>query len=308
MVVAIGLSWVVFWWFATAELQDRAVAYASANTNDTARVSFGHIERAGFPLEIAADISDLAMATDGMKANSPSARLSLKPWSPMKLHLTTNGLTTLSGPQAYQLNIERIAVILDRTPDGRERLDLDLSEIQALIANRPVNAATRLQILATRKLGDPTPLSISIKGTQLSASGIPERLDVTLDSLWHGPLPGSPPSLSAWRDGGGELDLRDFAISNGTARLSGKVVLTLDANLRPSPTGTVTLHGIKPLLDRLTGLGVTSARDAAIGQVALTLLAKPGADGQPEVTLPISGREGWLMIGPLRVTRIPSLQ
>lgn len=305
---AVGLIWIAVWWFASGELRDRAATWAAANTNDTTRLSFGRIERAGFPLEIAADISDLMVIGDGFRANTPSVRVSVKPWSPTRLHLTASGLTSFSGPKAQQLRIERVAAILGTSPDGREHLDLDLSDLSALIPNQPEIAAARLQIQASRKPGDPTPLTVSLNGSQLRASASPERVDLTLAAFWRGALPSSPTDLPAWRDGGGELELRDITITNGVARLSGSMILTLDENLRPLPKGTVSLHGIKPLLDRLTALGVTSARDAAIGQVALTLLARPGADGQPEVTLPISGREGWLMIGPLRVTRIPSLQ
>jgi hypothetical protein len=308
LILALGLIWAAFWWVAAGEMRDRAAAWASANSNDTTRISFGRIERAGFPLEVAADISDLIVIGDGIAASTPSIRVSLKPWSPTRLHLTTAGLTSLSGPKAQQLRIERVAAILGTTPEGRERLDLDLSDLSALLPSQPEIGGARLQIQASLKRGDPTPLTVSLNGTQLRASTSSERLDLTLEALWRGTLPSFPADLTAWRDGGGELELRDIAVTNGLARLSGSMILTLDESLRPLPKGTVTLHGIKPLLDRLTGLGVTSARDAAIGQVALTLLARPGADGQPEVTLPISGREGWLMIGPLRVTRIPSLQ
>ncbi len=300
--------WFGLWWVATGVLMDRAAAWVAATSNDEGSLTHGPLTRAGFPLEIAVDFPDVVVSSPGYSATAPRLRLSVAPWAPSRLRFQTGGVATMTAPIGPILRVAGIDATLDRTADDRERLSLDLVEPKSAIPGQPTISIARLLLVATRKLSDPTPATLFLDATTLQTSLSAERLDLKLQALWRGPmLLGAPLNFAAWRDAGGEFELRDVVASNGASKISAGAVFTLDQALRPVPKGAMTLQGAKPFLDRLTALGVTSQRDAAIGQTALTLLSKPGADGQPEVTLPISGRDGWLMIGPLRVARLPSL-
>lgn len=305
----LGLAWGGAWWVATGLLIDQITAWVAANNNSDGAVAHGPIQRDGFPFEVAARIPTVGISSPGFNATTAGLRLAIQPWTPERILFQTEDAVELSAALGPKLRVERVTGAVDRTTDRRERLTLDLLAPKGAVPGGQVElSAARIQTVITRLLSDPTPVIVSINSQGLSSSANAEKLDLKLEALWRGPIDlGNPPNLAGWRDSGGEFELRDVVLSNGPARLSGGAVITLDSALRPAPKGTVTLQGIKPFMDRLTALGFTSPRDAAIGQTALTLLAKPGADGQPEVTMPISSRDGWLMIGPLRVARMPPL-
>lgn len=305
----LGLAWGGAWWVATGLLIDQITAWVAANNNAEAAVAHGPIQRGGFPFEVAARVPAVGISSPGYSATTDSLQLTIQPWAPNRIAFQTADAVDLSTTLGPKLRIERVTGAVDRTADRRERLTLDLLAPKGSVPGGQIElSAARIETVITRLLSDPTPVIVSINARELASSANAEKLDLKLEALWRGPIDlGNPPDLAGWRDSGGEFELRDVVLSNGPARLSGGAVITLDSALRPAPKGAVTLQGIKPFMDRLTALGVTSARDAAIGQTALTLLAKPGADGQPEVTMPIASRDGWLMVGPLRVARMPPL-
>ena len=305
----LGLAWGGAWWVATGFLIDQITAWVAANNSSDGAVAHGPIQRDGFPFEIAARIPNVGISSPGYNATTAALRLAIQPWAPERIQFHTDDGAELSAALGPKLRVERINGSVDRTADQRERLTLDLLAPKGSVPGGQIElSAARIQTVISRLLSDPTPVIVSINSQGLGSSANAEKLDLRLEALWRGSVDlGSPPDLAGWRDSGGEFELRDVVLSNGPARLSGGAVITLDSALRPTPKGTVTLQGIKPFMERLTALGFTSARDAAIGQTALTLLAKPGADGQPEVTMPITSRDGWLTIGPLRVARMPPL-
>jgi len=305
----LGLVWSGAWWIATGMLIDQITAWVAASNSPEAAVAHGPIQRDGFPFEVAAHIPKVGISSPGYAATTASLRLAIQPWTPDRILFQTVDVTELSATLGPMLRVERISGAIDRTTDRRERLTLDLLAPKGSVPGGQVElSATRIRTVISRLLSDPTPVIVSIESQGLASSANAEVVDLKLEALWRGPTDlGTPPNLGIWRDAGGEFELRDVLLTNGSARLSGGAVITLDSALRPAPKGTITLQGIKPFMDRLTALGFTSSRDAAIGQTALTLLAKPGADGQPEVTMPITNRDGWLMLGPLRVARLPPL-
>jgi hypothetical protein len=308
-VLLLGLFWCGAWWIATGMLIDQINGWVAANNGPDVAVAHGPIARDGFPLEIAARIPTVGISSAGYSATTAALRLAIQPWKPDRIAFQTDDAVEFAATLGPALRIERVVGSMDRTADLRDRLTLDLLAPKgSLQGGRGDLTAARIRTVISRSLSDPTPVIVAIDAQGLASSVAPETIDLKLEALWRGPTDlGDPPNLSGWRDAGGAFELREVVLTNGAARLSGGAVITLDSALRPAPNGSVTLRGVKPFMDRLTALGVTSPRDAAIGQTALTLLAKPGADGQPEVTMPISSRDGWLMVGPLRVTRLPPL-
>jgi hypothetical protein len=285
-----------------------------ANNRPSGAIAHGPIQRDGFPLEIAARLPNVGIsgaAVDGLafSGSVDAVRVAIQPWKLDRIGFETLSALELSSPLGQAFRVDRATGSIDRTGDGRDRMSLELQGPNWAISGRPPDlSAARLEIVISRLLSDPTPAIVAINAKGFSSSATTEKVDLSLQALWRGPIDlGNPPKLAQWRDSGGAFELRDVVITNGATRLSGGAVITLDAAMRPAPNGTVTLTGVKPLLDRLTALGVTSPRDAAIGQAALSVMAKPGADGQPEVTLPIASRDGWLMVGPLRVTQLRAL-
>lgn len=307
--LSLGVIWSALWWVAAGLMISQVEAWITANADASTAIAHGEISRAGFPFEIAVSIPNVALSKAGNAVETAALRLHILPWAPSRLIMSSGAPATLTSAAGPVLRADRLEAALDRTTDQRERISLHGADLRLALPGQPPVTAERLTAVATRLPGDARPVTLFLDATGAQSAARPEKLDLKFDAALRGPIDAliGPPNFAAWRDAGGALELRDVTLSHGPAQLSGAATVTLDQALRPVPNGTLTLRGVKAFLDRLTALGITSPRDAAIGQTALTLLSKPGADGQPEVTLPLTGRDGWLSIGPLRVTRLPPL-
>lgn len=115
------------------------------------------------------------------------------------------------------------------------------------------------------------------------------------------------PAVTAWRDGGGTIDLRDVELAWGPLEIKGDGAASLDAALRPEGKLRAEIRGYDATLDALAAAGSIRDDDVNTAKFALSLVAKPGPDGRPFVTTPLSAREGRLFIGPAPILSLPPL-
>ncbi len=108
-------------------------------------------------------------------------------------------------------------------------------------------------------------------------------LDAELE--WHGPLA----MPAAWREAGGYVEVRGLSVVWGPLRFSGA------GELRPVPEGG--LQG--PLRGRLEGYAEAAALLARAGVISQADARATATPAGREVELPLSLRNGRLMLGPL---------
>ena len=129
------------------------------------------------------------------------------------------------------------------------------------------------------------------------ASNCLERFqNTTKPLLIPGVKPGGTVEVQWLQAVWGALDLRTV----GTA--------ALDDELRPLAAMTADIRGFAEALQALAAAGVISTATARTGSMALGLIAKPSSDGSPSVlTVPLTAQDGGLYLGPVRLTRLPTL-
>jgi hypothetical protein len=88
----------------------------------------------------------------------------------------------------------------------------------------------------------------------------------------------------------------------------GNGTLALDNQMRPMGAATAAIRGYDAALDRLTALGSVNPRDAQLAKLLLSAIAAPNSDGERVLTVPITGQNGWLYVGPVRLTRLEPLR
>ena len=140
---------------------------------------------------------------------------------------------------------------------------------------------------------------------------VPVISDAAVEGVLNGPLPPGPglaARATAWRDGGGSLELHRLAITWGPARVDATATLALDEDLQPMGAGTGKIAGYGAALDALAANAVLSRSAATAAKAVLSLLANPSAEGQPEeVEVPLALQFRTLSVRQVPLVRLPEL-
>lgn len=142
--------------------------------------------------------------------------------------------------------------------------------------------------------------------------GFGRRIETLLAELsLSGPVPPgrAPPArrAEAWRDAGGSLELRQFALRWGPAEVAAAATLALDEALQPMGAGTLRLSGAGEALQALTDAGVVGRRAAGTARIMLPLISRPTPGGGTEIEVPVTVEDRTLAIARIPVMRFPVL-
>jgi hypothetical protein len=89
--------------------------------------------------------------------------------------------------------------------------------------------------------------------------------------------------------------------------MSGSGTVALDHRLQPEGAFSLKFQGGGETLDALAGGGWMEADDAGIAKLGLTLLARRGADGAPEINVPLTLQDRQLSAGPVTLMTLPEI-
>ena len=112
-------------------------------------------------------------------------------------------------------------------------------------------------------------------------------------------------ALEAWRQDGGTIELTDGSLRWGALVANASGTLALDDKLQPIGALTATLENHDAIVDAAVASGNLRARDAGLLKIVLGLMAKPGADGRKQLTLPVSLQNDHLYLGPAAIAALP---
>jgi hypothetical protein len=139
-------------------------------------------------------------------------------------------------------------------------------------------------------------------------------LGATVDSVTlSGALKGAVPAgklrdaLSAWRDDGGTIELEQGTLRWNSLAANANGTLALDAGLQPIGALTATIENQNAVIDAAVAGGTMRAQDANLAKVLLGLMAKPGADGKKQLTLPVTLQNRRLFLGPAQIAVLPAV-
>jgi len=134
---------------------------------------------------------------------------------------------------------------------------------------------------------------------------------LSFDGTLGGPLPAlQPPApwATAWRDGGGSLQIQNLAVIWGPLTLAGAATLALDDQLQPMGAGTSRVTGYAATLDALAESGALSRSAATAAKAVLSLLAGGGDDGDaPDVDVPLTLQYRTLSMRQVPLLRLPEV-
>ena len=147
---------------------------------------------------------------------------------------------------------------------------------------------------------------------ELSRTLGPNISRVTLDASLSGPLPAggsAQAKAAAWRDAGGSLVVRSFALSWGPLDFSANATLTLDDRLQLMGNGHVHAIGYAETLDACAARGLITHSAATAAKAVLSLLANYPADGSaPSVSVPLTLQDDTLSMRQVPLLRLSPIQ
>jgi hypothetical protein len=131
------------------------------------------------------------------------------------------------------------------------------------------------------------------------------------DGTMEGPIPPQQPPgawATAWRDGGGSLQLHNLILNWGPLRMTASATLALDDQLQPMGAGTSHVTGYAATLDALASNGALSRSAATAAKAVLSLLAGTPGDGEPDdVEVPLTLQYRTLSMRQVPLLRLPEL-
>jgi len=296
-------------------------------------VSHGPIARGGFPFAL-----DLTMPKPELRrgGDQPLAwkgevlSASAKPWSIRDLTLGFPGRHALVLPldgKARPLEAATTAGTLDLLMDGRGRAEaaaLNLAGFDATFTDTGDRyQAEKARIAMRRHAVDPAqPTSVSLEtDTRIERLVLPPRQagvmgpEIGLVALLAnvvGPMPQAPTAaaMTAWRDAGGYLEVKDFQLAWGRLQIQGAGTARLDAQLQAVVQLDARVRGGDALIDALMADRQLSFAEALLAKTALMALQRPDeGGGPPYLRLAVTIRDGnRLYLGPVRIARLPPLQ
>ncbi len=323
----------LLWRWAEQRLQQGFDEWAAGRRSQGWTVRAGEAVRAGWPL--AARLVVKQVAVEGGQSSIPGGfawgaehvTLSLALLQPRDLAVTPDGAQHLRlgglPDVRYTADSLRIDVPLDPGVPAHAA-DLAASGLRAGLPGSPEGGGLTVGLLRAHAEmhpgaaeGEP---ALALQGSAeaiVLPPGLPWALggrlsSVSLDGVLTGPLPRSPAlaqRATAWRDGGGTLEIQRLALGWGPLGLTASATLALDQRLQPMGTGTARIIGYAETLDALAAGGAINPRAAlAAKAIGGLIAAMPQGGGPAEIEVPLTLQDRSLSIRQIPLARLPPLQ
>ncbi len=297
------------WAWATNRIETDAAAWLAERRREGWSATAGPAQRGGWPFNATVTFSDVAIS-GGLSWQADRVRLRFDPLQRHWLTVALEGVQhlRLGTLPAATLTATRLVALMP-LDDNAQPLVVHATGLQAeAAALSATSASATLRIL-------PGVVEAEAEGVELPAGPSwpfgGQVASVAATARLEGPLPATaddlPRRAAAWRDAGGKLVVTQSAIHWGALDAQGSGDVTLDPALQPRASFVVRLAGYFDTIAALVQSGAIRPTDARVAATLLGLLAQTPPGGKPEVTVPLTLRDGVLSAGSFPVARVPGL-
>lgn len=315
-----------FWWVAASRAVEGIDRWSRERRAEGWAVSHAPPRTGGFPLWLTLDIDrpriEAPTREGGVVWRGSSLHARARPWRFRRIDFTAVG-----SHEARHVHLPSRQTVVSRTQGGRGTVEIgpngrarEISiSLTALSVTTPVTdddiriESVTASLTPSSNDGPPRSLRAIVSAVELPdgvwapLGNLIRRIELatTVDgTLTPGPL---PHALAAWRDAGGALEIERAAVRWGPLDVNARGRVSLDRDLQPVGELTVGAQGFNETLARLARNGQVESNDAAAVGLVMSLLARPGPDGAPRVTVPVSIRNRVVTAGPQTILRLPRI-
>ena len=324
--LGIAGAYTAYWFIVAGQIKDGVAAWAQSARADKIDVSWQEIGVTGFPIAFRVEIEAAALRDDAVTPSPefrvPSLSGTARPWdfADWRIEARAGFSAELAGAgerAPLKLTAQTADGVVKIEPQGGWKLWLTLQDASIGAADRVrISSAIAWIIVpptAPREHTDPNvALAFNLRQAQLPVSIGP--LGDTVDDLAFGvtvkgPIPNGnlAQAASAWRDAGGTIELDSLRLDWGGLGATATGTMALDQELQPIGGFSGAIQGYDQILTALVQSGQMRATDAGLARIALTILAKAGPDGKPEIKTAFTIQNGQMFLGPARLGKAPRL-
>ena len=324
--LVLGGGYTAYWRIAAGRIEDGLVAWRQSILPRKIEASWQSLRVAGFPLGFRVELGGATLVdralTPAPEIHAPVLTGSARPWDfadwrlaaprglaatlaaagarpPVKLAAqSARGTVALAGGGAVSLWLRFAGLVAEA--GGR----VPVKAADAWITLPPEPARTH----AEPSLG----LALDLRRVRLPAA--PLAMSGTIDDLAFGvTLKGAvpdgplPQAVAAWRDAGGTIEFDNLRLKWGGLGANATGTMALDRELQPEGAFSGGIEGFGTILSALVAAGRLNAEQAALAQIALSALARPGPDGQPQIKTSFAIQNGKMYLGPAKLGATPRI-
>jgi hypothetical protein len=327
LLVLFGL-YAAYWRIVAGRIAQGIVAWQQSVRTRRIDASWRELHVGGFPLAFRVVLDDAALR-DGRLRPAPQLDVPVltgtaRPWDFADWRLAAPagliaGLAAAPGPPMAPRLTARTAIgSASFAATGGGWLWLGLKQVTAAAGSRiPIAAAEiwiTLPAAPPRTHTEPS-FGLALDLRQMRLPAPPAILGATIDELavsatLEGAVPSGklPQALAAWRDAGGTVELDHLRLRWGGIGVTANGTLALDQNLQPIAAFSGGIEGFHTILTALVGAGQLDTEEAALAQIALSALARPGSDGKPQIRTAFTIQDGKMFLGPVRLGAAPRIE
>jgi hypothetical protein len=319
----------VLWHFAVGRLEAGFDAWVVRAKAAGWSVGRGRSVSGGWPWAATLEIRDVAiaggmsLAPGGVAWRVPNLTLRIPMLRPRSMDIEVFGEQRLRFGDMPEVALtgSRLLAVLGLAADTESRALEVLADRPHVVSSAgwalsAAQASFRVQLPPAIRTGDTqSAFSFNTEAVVLPAAirwplgGAIRQL--SFDGTLEGPMPPaqSPaPWATAWRDGGGSLQIQNMSLIWGSLTLAGAATLALDDQLQPMGAGTSKVTGYAATLDALATSGALSRSAATAAKAVLSLLAGGGDDGDPaDVDVPLTLQYRTLSMRQVPLLRLPEM-
>jgi len=319
-------GYTAYWFYVAGQINDGLVDWARSVRADKIEASWEKTRVTGFPLAFRVDLEAAALR-DARASPSPELRVAslsgtARPWDFTNWQLAAPagfaGDLAGSGERApVKVTAQAALGVVSILPEGGWNLWLRMQDasVEAPARVRISSADAWIVLPSNPPRGHTDPkmaLAINARQVQLPAAIAP--LGDTIDDLdfgvtVKGAFPGGKlaTAVAAWRDKGGTIELDNLRLNWGGLGATGTGTIALDQELQPIGGFSGAIQGYDRILTALVESGHMRATDAGLARIALTMLAKAGPDGKPQIKTAFTIQNGQMFLGPAKLGKAPHL-
>jgi hypothetical protein len=329
LVVLFG-AYTALWFVIADRMTDEIAQWAAQERQHKLDVSWETLRVGGYPLAFRIAASELRvrdlMPGRAAEARAPLMQASASPWNlgSWTIALPT-GLTAITGsveaPRAM-LTAQTVSGEVVRDTERDIAITLDLNHL--VVENDGGNAAERVaarEAIVSASVPQEPPrthtepaLNLAVEAYDLQLPKVPAPFRGAVDEFAFeltvlGPVPNLPPrqAAEAWRDAGGTIEVEKIAARLGDLAVSGSGTFALDREMQPEAAFSGSVQGYDKLIAGLTETGILPLGGSMMARFGLSLLAKPGPEGQPQIKTSFTIQNGEMSLGPLKLGNAPRI-
>jgi hypothetical protein len=322
LVLVALIAYAAYWHYMAGVLRDQLEPWAEARAAEGYVIHWNDAQVGGFPGSFRFDFTNLSFGTlrpVPVALNAASASAWAMPWNLRHWEFTAPSGARLVEPSGTAgFDARRLDGAVDvegRTMSALDVTALDLTGFGLAQGIEIGDAEAHIELpVAPPQSHSDTALGLSVQLTQASlpvtVPGFGNTLSgFSFSSQIKGALPPGPftQALARWRDDGGTIELQSLRLRWGSLLLDASGTLALDGALQPEGAFSAIITGQDAAVDVAVMTGALKPDQASAAKTVLGLLAKPNADGEKAITLPMTIENEKLFLGPAKIANLPPI-